>query len=220
GPKQDAVLPGTAERGARDREDVRFLRVPAEDRDPELPHAFLHPVREAPEELDVGVGGHREGRDEAEWPRARRRDVAQVHGGRVPADLLRRRPGRDVRLPVHDVGRDDEIVVAPIDNAAVVSQADRLPPVVDAREDVDRAALPDVRELRHGSGIGARDKKAPRLRRLAGPGALRRWVLRLPWSAARPRRVRDDRHEPGDDAGEPEGIAEATYKKSDGADRE
>src|SRR5439155_663029 len=83
---------------------------------------------------------------------------------RMPDDLRGRRPGRDVRLPVHDVRCDDEVVVAPIDNAAVVSQADRLPPVVDAREDVDRAALPDVRQSRHGSGIGARDKKAPRLR--------------------------------------------------------
>src|SRR3989442_11617160 len=100
GPDKDAVLPDTAERGARDREDVRFLRVPAEDRDPELPHAFLHPVREAPEELDVGVGGHREGRDEAERPRARPRDVAPGHGGRGPPALLRRGPRPDVRLAI------------------------------------------------------------------------------------------------------------------------
>src|SRR3989442_12062850 len=70
GPEQDPLLPHSAEGGARDREDVRLLRVPAEDRDPELPHAFLHPVREAPEELDVGIGGPPTGRDHA--PGARR----------------------------------------------------------------------------------------------------------------------------------------------------
>src|SRR2546427_5406372 len=70
GPEQDPLLPHSAEGGARDREDVRLLRVPAEDRDPELPHAFLHPVREAPEELDVGIGGAREGRAAAAGARA------------------------------------------------------------------------------------------------------------------------------------------------------
>src|SRR5437879_7392073 len=151
GPEQDPLLPHSAEGGARDREDVRLLRVPAEDRDPELPYALLDPVREAPEELDVGIGGHREGRDEAEGPRTRRRDVAQVHRGRIPADLLRRGPRRDVRLPIHDVRRHDEVVVPPLDDAAVVTQADRLSSVEDPREDVDRAALPDVREPRHDS---------------------------------------------------------------------
>src|SRR5206468_13017249 len=53
GPEQDPLLPHSAEGGARDRECVRFLRVPAEDRDPELPPALLHPVREAPEALAV-----------------------------------------------------------------------------------------------------------------------------------------------------------------------
>src|SRR3989442_9099289 len=82
GPEQDAVLPHPAEGGARDREDVRFLRVPTEDRDPELPHAFLHPVREAPEELDVGIGGHPEGRGETEGARPPRPPVAPIYRGR------------------------------------------------------------------------------------------------------------------------------------------
>src|SRR2546427_770587 len=60
-------------------------------------------------------------------------------------------PGRDVRLPIHDVRRHDEVVVPPLDDAAVVTQADRLSSVEDPSEDVDRAALPDVREPRHDS---------------------------------------------------------------------
>src|SRR6266540_2083299 len=127
GPQEDAVLPHAAERRARDRDRVRLLRVAAEYRDAELPHALLHALCEPAQELDVRGGGHRERRDEAEGPRTRRGDVAQVHGGRVPADLLRRRARRDVRLGIHDVRRDDEVVVAPL----------------------DRAALADVGELRH-----------------------------------------------------------------------
>src|SRR2546425_9067389 len=99
GPEQDPLPPHPAEGGARDREDVRFLRVPTEDRDPELPHAFLHPVREAPEELDVGIGGYREGRGEAEGARTPPRDVAQIYGGRPPPSPFRPRPPPGGGLP-------------------------------------------------------------------------------------------------------------------------
>src|SRR6266568_4147767 len=149
GPQEDAVLPHAAERRARDRDRVRLLRVAPEDRDAELPHALLHALRQPPQELDIRRGGHRERRDEAERPRAGRGEVAQVHGGRIPADLRRRRARRDVRLGVHDVRRDDEVVIAPFDRPAVVAQADRLAAVVDPCEDLDRAALADVGELRH-----------------------------------------------------------------------
>src|SRR2546425_12920371 len=81
GPEQDPLLPHSAEGGPRNREDVRFLRVPAEDRDPELPYALLDPVREASEELDVGIGGRREGRDESEGARAPPPAVAPGHRG-------------------------------------------------------------------------------------------------------------------------------------------
>src|SRR2546427_7801476 len=84
GPEEDPLLPHSAEGGARDREDVRLLRVPAEDRDPELPHAFLHPVREAPEELDVGIGGDREGRGEARGAPTPPPRGAQLSGGPAP----------------------------------------------------------------------------------------------------------------------------------------
>src|SRR3989475_1260865 len=99
GPEQNPVLPHAAERGTRDREHVRLLRVAAEDRDPELPHALLHPVREAPEELDVGIGGPREGRDEAERPRAPPPAVAPGHRGRPPPPPVARRPPPGVGLP-------------------------------------------------------------------------------------------------------------------------
>src|SRR2546427_5941737 len=92
GPEEDPLLPHSAEGGARDREDVRLLRVPAEDRDPELPHAFLHPVREAPEELDVGIGGDREGRGGAEGARPPPPPGAPGPPRRLPTPPLRRRP--------------------------------------------------------------------------------------------------------------------------------
>src|SRR6266545_6079509 len=149
GPQQDAVLPHAADRRAGDRDRVRLLRVAAEDRDAELPRALLHALCQPPQEFDVRRGGHRECGDEPEGPRARRSDVAQVHRGRIPADLRRRRTRRDVRLGVHDVRRDDQVVVPPLDRAAVVAQADWLAAVVDPREDLDRAALTDVGELRH-----------------------------------------------------------------------
>src|SRR5207249_4219067 len=54
----------------------------------------------------------------------------------------------------------------------------------------------------------------------AGPMSLGRWFLRLPWSAARPDRDRDDRDDPGDDAGDQEGIAQEATEESGGADRD
>src|SRR5437667_5038055 len=50
--------------------------------------------------------------------------------------------------------------------------------------------------------------------------SLGRWFLRLPWSAARPDRDRDDCDDHGDDPGEQEGIAQETSKESGGADRD
>src|SRR2546430_13719462 len=63
--------------------------------------------------------------------------------------LMIRRPPRSTLFPYTTLfrsRRDDEIVVPPFDDAAVVTEADRLPAVIDAREDVDRSALPDVRQ--------------------------------------------------------------------------
>src|SRR2546430_16010747 len=84
--------------------------------------------------------------------------------------LMIRRPPRSTLFPYTTLfrsRRDDEIIVPPLDDAAVVTEADRLPAVIDSREDVDRSALPDVRQSRHkGRQTGARDKKATRLRRL------------------------------------------------------
>src|SRR5205809_8115673 len=50
--------------------------------------------------------------------------------------------------------------------------------------------------------------------------SLGRWFLRLPWSAARPDRDRDNCDDHGDDPGEQEGIAQETSKESGGADRD
>src|SRR5206468_11976340 len=50
--------------------------------------------------------------------------------------------------------------------------------------------------------------------------SLGRWFLRLPWSAARPDRHRDDCDDHGEDPGEQEGIAQETSKESGGADRD
>src|SRR5947209_1246925 len=50
--------------------------------------------------------------------------------------------------------------------------------------------------------------------------SLGRWFLRLPWSAARPDRDRDNCDDHGDDPGEQEGIAQETSKQSGGADRD
>src|SRR5438093_13561697 len=54
----------------------------------------------------------------------------------------------------------------------------------------------------------------------AGAMSLGRWFLRLPWSAARPDRDRDNCDDHGDDPGEQEGIAQETSKESGGADRD
>jgi len=43
----------------------------------------------------------------------------------------------------------DEVVLPPVHDAAVMAEADRLSAVVDAREDLDRRSLADVREARH-----------------------------------------------------------------------
>src|SRR3972149_601554 len=121
------VLPHAAHGRARDGYLIRLLRVAPEDRDPELPRALLHPLPEPPEVFDVRRGREGQGRDESEGPRPRRGDVAQVHRGHVPSDLLGRRPGRDVGPRVPDVRRDDEVVLAPVHDPAVVAEADRMP---------------------------------------------------------------------------------------------
>src|SRR5438128_12694744 len=47
-----------------------------------------------------------------------------------------------------------------------------------------------------------------------------RWLLRQPWSAARPDRDRDDCDDHGDDPGDEEGIAQEASEESGGADRD
>src|SRR6266705_556415 len=82
-----------------------------------------------------------------------------------------------------------------------------------------RSPMSDSRVTRGG-------KRGLAIRRLRGsvdcarPRSLGRWFLRLPWSAARPDRDRDDRDDAGDDAGEQEGVAEETSEESGGADRD
>src|SRR5213593_880784 len=82
-----------------------------------------------------------------------------------------------------------------------------------------RSPMSDSRVTRGG-------KRGLAIRRLRGsidcarPRSLGRWFLRLPWSAARPDRDRDDRDGHGDDPGEQEGIAQETSKESGGADRD
>src|SRR6267378_3793478 len=148
GPKEDPTLGHAAERGPGDGQARGFLRVSPEDREVEFAGALVHPLGEAAEELDVRVRGHRERGDEAQGPRPGGGDVAQVHGGRIPADLRGRRAGGNVRLLIHDVRRDDEVFVAPGDGSHVMAEPDRLPAVVDPREDLDGPALADVGESR------------------------------------------------------------------------
>src|SRR5881397_3860073 len=78
-----------------------------------------------------------------------------------------------------------------------------------------RSPMSDSRVTRSG-------KRGLAIRRLRGsvdwarPRSLGRWFLRLPWSAARPDRDRDDR----DDHGDQEGIAQEASEESGGADRD
>src|SRR3989441_13069107 len=82
-----------------------------------------------------------------------------------------------------------------------------------------RSPMSDSRVTRSG-------KRGLAIRRLRGsvdwarPRSLGRWFLRLPWSAARPDRDRDDRDDHGDDAGDQEGIAQEASEESGGADRD
>src|SRR3989454_11720053 len=82
-----------------------------------------------------------------------------------------------------------------------------------------RSPMSDSRVTRGG-------KRGLAIRRLRGsvdwarPRSLGRWFLRLPWSAARPDRDRDDRDDHSDDPGDQEGIAQETSKESGGADRD
>src|SRR2546426_1092431 len=164
--------------------------VTAPDTEKNVPSAFLQPLGETPEELDVRRRGHRQGCDEPERPRARRRDIAQVHRGGIPSDLRWRRAGGNVGLLVHDVRRDNEVVVPPVDDAAIMAEADRLPAIVDPRKDVDRAALPDVRELGHkpaACGVGLRRLWARDVSRPVhggGGGSFRGFLLRRVYIAA------------------------------------
>jgi len=126
---------------------------PPRTRNVEFPHAFLDALREAAEELDIGVGGMESA---ATNPRGRAPAAAMcsVDRGRIPSDLSRGGTCGDVRLLVDDVRRHDEVVVAHSTTATSWPRADRLP-AVEIRERIsDRSALADVGDRVTGEWMG------------------------------------------------------------------
>src|SRR5437867_3356325 len=117
-------------------------------------HAARHSaaLREEDSLLDAREG---EGANETEGERAGGGDVAQVDSDDVPADLRRGRARGYMRTSVDRVGGDDEVVVAPVHDPHVVSEADRMPAVEDAEEGLHRLALADVLEGGHAAGMRA-----------------------------------------------------------------
>src|SRR5205807_7935831 len=125
------------------------------------------------------------------------------------------------RLLVHDVRRHDEVVVAPFHDPDVVAEANRLPAVVDPREDFDRSALADIGEPRHERSGWALAVRRLRARGRSGrPASLRRRRPGLSGSAVGYRPDREDRDDDEDDADQEEVAPEAARRTPGGSDRD